>query len=86
MKLLTALRYLWIHIRNDWLRSLLSMLSVAALVCVYLMSSGMINDLQRLGRSLLRFPESLLLVFHAMLYSRLIVTSTTPSWLSIKTR
>ena len=63
MKLLTALRYLWIHIRNDWLRSLLSMLSVAALVCVYLMSSGMINDLQRLGRSLLRFPESLLLVF-----------------------
>lgn len=63
MKLLTALRYLLVHIRQDWLRSLLTVLSVAAIVCVYLMSSAMVNDMQRLGQSLLRFPESLLLVF-----------------------
>lgn len=63
MKILTSCRYLFAHILRDWLRSLLSIFSVAAIICVYLMSSGMINDLQRLGRSLLRFPESLLLVF-----------------------
>lgn len=63
MKAIAALRYLFVHIWHDWVRSLLSIISVAALVCVFLLSSGMINDMQRLGRSLLTFPESLLLVF-----------------------
>jgi len=62
MKLLTTLRFCLTHIAHDWLRSLLTIISVAAIICVYLLSGGLIKDLRDLGKSILNFPNSLLLV------------------------
>ena len=62
MKLLTTLRFCLTHIAHDWLRSLLTIISVAAIICVYLLSGGLIRDLRELGRSIMSFPNSLLLV------------------------
>lgn len=58
----TALRYLFKHILHDWTRSLLTIISVASIVCVYLMSRGLVSDIEQISQSTLNFPESLLLV------------------------
>jgi hypothetical protein len=62
MKLLTTLRYCLVQIAHDWLRNLLTIISIAALVCVYLMCCGLIKDLDRLSDSTLSFPSTLLLL------------------------
>jgi hypothetical protein len=62
MKLLTTLRYCLVHIAHDWLRTLLTIISVATIICVYLLSGGLIKYFRDLGKSILTFPNSLLLV------------------------
>ncbi len=61
MKFFTAIRYCIIHIAHDWLRTLLTVIGVAAIVCVYLLSGGLVKDLVKLGNSYLSFPNSLLI-------------------------
>ncbi|MCJ7696140.1 MAG: hypothetical protein MUO40_12065 [Anaerolineaceae bacterium] len=59
---MTSIRFFITHIIHDWLRSLLTIISVAAIVCVYLLNGGLIKDIDQLGKLTLSFPESLLLV------------------------
>lgn len=61
MKFFTAIRYCIIHIAHDWLRTLLTIISVAAIISVYLLSGGLIKNLDKLGDSYMTFPNSLLL-------------------------
>ncbi len=62
MKFLTAFRYALVHIFHDSMRTILTVISLATIVCVYLLSRGLVKDLDGISESRFNFPESVLLV------------------------
>lgn len=62
MKIINAFRYCFVHIFHDRMRTILTIVSMGTIVCVYLLSRGLTKDLDGLAESRFNFPESVLLI------------------------
>jgi len=60
MKLLYVLRFLINHIFRDWLRSILTILSLSMIAFIFFLSSALISDMGNFGNGLIDVPQTLI--------------------------
>ncbi len=60
MKLLYIMRFLINHIFQDWLRSILTILSLSIIAFIFFLSSALISDMGNFGNGLIDVPQTLI--------------------------
>ena len=60
MKLLYIMRFLINHIFRDWLRSILTILSLSIIAFIFFLSSALISDMGNFGNGLIDVPQTLI--------------------------
>lgn len=62
MKLLYMMQFLVNHIVRDWLRSILTILSLSIIAFIFFLSSALISDMGNFGNELIDVPQTLILM------------------------